>query len=95
MRERPILRQNRGPQQATANPTATGGEYLGDLIVQADVLRLELGYQRWADLKPLCDGNDPRTLNRRGLVWLIGQLGLQKRQRQLTIFDVLEGQGDD
>ncbi|MGG6237210.1 hypothetical protein ACQ4N7_01115 [Nodosilinea sp. AN01ver1] len=95
MRERPILRKNRGPQQATATPASTGGEYLGDLIAQADVLRLELGYQRWADLKPMCGGEDPRTLNRRGLVQLIGQLGLQKRQRQLTIFDVLEGQGHD
>jgi len=81
MRERPILRQYRGPQVAAAPAApATGGEDLTDLIVQADVLRLQLGYQRWADLMPLCNDHDPKTLDRRGLVRLVGQLGAMKRE---------------
>lgn len=80
MRERPILRQYRGPAAAAAAVPATGGEDLSDLIAQADVLRQLLGYERWADLAPLCDGNDPKDLNRRGLVWLIGQLGAMQRE---------------
>lgn len=79
MRERPILREYRGPQAAAAAAQATGGENLGDLIAQADALRHSLGYQRWADLTPLC-GEDPKTLDQRGLVRLIGQLGSMQRE---------------
>lgn len=80
MRERPILREYRGPAVAAAAAPATGGEYLGNLIAQADALRRSLGYQRWADLTPLCDGDDPKTLDQRGLVKLIGQLGTMQRE---------------
>jgi len=80
LRERPILAQYRGPADAPAAAPSTGGENLGDLIAQADVLRLELGYQRWADLVPLCDGEDPKALDRRGLVKLIGTLGAMQRE---------------
>ncbi|MBE9159736.1 hypothetical protein IQ265_23290 [Nodosilinea sp. LEGE 06152] len=80
LRERPILRQYRGPQAADAATPATGGEDLSDLIAQADVLRRLLGYELWIDLTVLCDGNDPRDLNRRGLVWLIGQFGVMQRE---------------
>lgn len=80
MRERPILRNYRGPSLAAAAVPATGGEYLGVLIGQADALRQSLGYQRWADLAPLCDGEDPKALDRRGLVKLIGQLGAMQRE---------------
>ncbi|MBD1917431.1 MULTISPECIES: hypothetical protein [Cyanophyceae] len=81
MYSRPILRQNRGPATApAADPPATGGDNLGVLIAQADALRKVLGYQRWADLTSLCDGNDPKTLDQRGLVKLIGQLGAMQRE---------------
>ncbi len=82
MPERPIRAQYRGPAAAAAATPATGGENLGPLIAQADALRQTLGYERWADLTPLCDGDDPKTLDRRGLVRLIGALGsLQRGQR--------------
>ncbi|MBW4486108.1 MAG: hypothetical protein KME14_26595 [Tildeniella torsiva UHER 1998/13D] len=80
MRERPILRQYRGPAVAAAAAPATGGEDLSDFIAEADALRQSLGYKRWADLTPLCDGTDPKDLDRRGLVKLIGQLGVMQRE---------------
>lgn len=79
LKERPILRQYRGPAvAAAAAPPATGGENLGDLIAQADALRHSLGYT-WSDLTSLC-GEDSKTLDRRGLVKLIGQLGAIQRE---------------
>lgn len=78
MRERPILAQYRGPTTAPAAAPATGGEDLTDLIVQADVLRRLLSYS-WADLSSMC-GEDSKTLDRRGLVKLIGTLGAMQRE---------------
>ncbi|MBD2107409.1 hypothetical protein [Nodosilinea sp. FACHB-13] len=80
MRERPILAQYRGPAAAPAATPATGGDNLGDLIAQVDSLRHSLSYT-WADLTSLC-GEDSKTLDRRGLVKLIGDLGaIQREQR--------------
>lgn len=74
LRERPILREYRGPHAApVAAAPATGGDDLSELIAQADTLRHSLGYT-WADLSNLC-GEDSKTLDRRGLVRLIGKLG--------------------
>ncbi|MGB3309972.1 MAG: hypothetical protein WBG32_14600 [Nodosilinea sp.] len=81
MRDRPILAKHRGPTTATSTIPATGGEDLTPLILEADVLRIQLGYQRWADLKPLCNGQDPKTLDRRALVSLIGLLGKEQREQ--------------
>lgn len=84
LKERPIPRQYRGPAAGAAAAPATGGDNLEELIGQADALRQALGYQRWADLSPLCDGEDPKTLDQRGLVRLIGQLGsMQRGQRHV------------
>lgn len=79
MHSRPILRQYRGPAEAPAVVVpSTGGDNLGDLITQADILRQALGYT-WADLTSLC-GEDSKTLDQRGLVKLIGQLGSMQRE---------------
>lgn len=79
LKERPILRQYRGPAVAAATaPPSTGGEDLSELIAQADALRRSLVYT-WSDLTSLC-GEDSKTLDRRGLVRLIGLLGTIQRQ---------------
>lgn len=81
-KERPIKRGQQGPAVAIDVELATGGEDLSVFIAEADALRLALGFARWADLAPLCDGTDPKDLDRRGLVKLIGDLGQLQKQGQ-------------
>ena len=71
-----------------APPPATGGEDLSSFIAEADGLRILLGFARWSDLAPLCDGADPKDLDRRGLVKLIGDLGAMYRYRKGAGLDV-------
>lgn len=74
MHSRPIPRQYRGPQTASAHSPATGGEYLGDLIAEVDGLRVALGYSRWSHLKPWTDDGQPLTTDRAGLELLVERL---------------------
>lgn len=72
-------------QLPPAGPPSTGGEYLGELIAKVDALRSALGFARWADLAYLCNGADPKTLNKGELVVLLIDLRrmLIERQAQL------------
>lgn len=82
MADRPILRP-RPPAPTGPDPApATGGDDLTPLIVQADILRIALEYSRWDDLRPHCNGADPKTLDRGELVQLIVALRQLKRHRE-------------
>jgi hypothetical protein len=74
MIERPIKRGQRGPAVSASPAVATGGDDLTLWIVAIDVYRLRLGYAHWADLAPLCGGEDPKTLDLLGLALLLGEL---------------------
>lgn len=74
LRERPILAQYRGPAVAAAAAPAIGGDNLGPLIAEADVLRRQLGYPRFSSLKAWCDDGQPLTTDADGLELMIERL---------------------
>lgn len=74
MHSRPIPRHHRGPYTATTTAPSTGGDNLGQLIAQADALRIELGYPRFSSLKTWCDDGQPLTTDADGLELMIERL---------------------
>jgi len=49
-------------------------EDLSDLIAEIDVLRLQLGYQRWSHIKHMCDAPYPQCADREDLEALLERL---------------------
>lgn len=74
LNQRPIRAQYRGPATAAAVTPATGGDNLGPLIAEAEVLRFELGYPRFSSLAPWCDDGKPLTTDANGLELMIERL---------------------